>query len=102
MTPHDNRVTRRATPARTTRRVEEPHETREIRGMLRVLSQLGFDLDALLATAGLRRVDVEDPDAVIAPSACAAVFTAAQEERRVPNLALQLAIHTPVGATPLL
>jgi AraC-like DNA-binding protein len=102
MTSHDNRVTRRATPARFTSSVEEPHETREIRGMLRVLSQLGFDLDALLATAGLRRVDVENPDAVIAPSACAAVFTAAQKERRVPNLALQLAIHTPVGTTPLL
>jgi hypothetical protein len=70
--------------------------------MLRVLSQLGYDLDALLANGGLRREDVENPDAVIAPSACAAVFAAAHEERRVPNLALQLAIHTPVGATPLL
>jgi len=105
MTPHDNRVTRRATratPARIASRVEEAHETREIRGMLRVLSQLGYDLDALLAAAGLRRDDVENPDALIAPSACAAVFAAAEKERRVPNLALQLAIHTPVGATPLL
>ena len=51
---------------------------------------------------GLRREDVENPDAVIAPSACAAVFAAAHEERRVPNLPLQLAVHTPVGANPLL
>jgi AraC-like DNA-binding protein len=70
--------------------------------MLRVLPQLGYDLDALLANAGLRREDVENPDAVIAPGACAAVFSAAHKERRVPNLPLQLAIHTPVGATPLL
>jgi AraC-like DNA-binding protein len=70
--------------------------------MLRVLPQLGYDLDALLAKGGLRREDVENPDAVIAPSACAAVFSAAHKERRVPNLPLQLAIHTPVGATPLL
>ncbi len=70
--------------------------------MLRVLPQLGYDLDALLAKGGLRREDVENPDAVIAPSACAAVFSAAHRERRVPNLPLQLAIHTPVGATPLL
>ena len=70
--------------------------------MLRVLPQLGYDLDALLMKGGLRREDVENPDAVIAPSACAAVFAAAHEERRVPNLPLQLAVHTPVGANPLL
>ena len=70
--------------------------------MLRVLEQLGYDLDALLAMAGLRREDVENPDAVISPSACAAVFAAAHRERRVPNLPLQLAVHTPVGTTPLL
>ena len=70
--------------------------------MLRVLAQLGYDLDALLTAAGLRREDVENPDAVIAPSACAAVFAAASRERRVLNLPLQLAVHTPVGSTPLL
>jgi AraC-like DNA-binding protein len=70
--------------------------------MLRVLAQLGFDLDALLAGAGLQREEVENPDTVIAPSACAAVFAAAGQQRRVPNLPLQLALHTPVGTTPLL
>lgn len=101
MTSHDDRVTRRAT-RRSVPPAGEPHDTREVRGMLRVLSQLGYDLDALLAAAGLRREDVENPDSVIAPTACAAVFAAAHEERRVPNLALQLAVRTPVGATPLL
>ena len=70
--------------------------------MLRVLDRLGFDLDALLTSAGLRREDVETPDSYISPIACAAVFARAQQERRVPNLALQLALHTPIGATPLL
>src|SRR5262245_42123409 len=102
MTPRDKRVTLRATPARAPLPAAEPHDTREVRGMLRVLAQLGYDLDALLGAAGLNRQDVEDPDSVIAPSACAAVFTAAQKARRVPNLALQLAVHTPVGTTPLL
>jgi len=78
MTPHDNRVTRRASPWRQTSPVEQAHDSREIRGMLGVLAQLGYDLDALLTAAGLRRDDVESPDAVIAPSACAAVFTAAR------------------------
>ena len=70
--------------------------------MLRVLAQLGYDLDSLLAMAGLQREDVENPDAVISPSACAAVLAAAQRERRVANLPLQLAVHTPIGTTPLL
>jgi len=58
--------------------------------MLRVLAQLGYDLDALLATAGLQREDVENPDTVISPSACDAVFAAAYQERRVPNLSLHM------------
>jgi AraC-like DNA-binding protein len=69
--------------------------------MLPVLDRLGFDLDALLASAGLRREDVAS-DAYIAPAACVSVFTRAHQERRVSNLALQLAVHTPVGTTPLL
>jgi AraC-like DNA-binding protein len=70
--------------------------------MLRTLEQLGYDLDKLLASAGLRRVDVENPDAYLSPRSCAAVFANANQERRVCNLALQLALHTPVGANPLL
>ena len=70
--------------------------------MFRVLSQLGHDLDALLATAGLHRDDIENPDTVISASACAAVFAAAQRQRRVSNLALKLAVRLPVGTTPLL
>src|SRR6266540_925605 len=101
MTPHDNRVTLHATP-RSTRPPAEAHDTRELRGMLSVLAQLGYDLDSLLAMAGLQREDVENPDAVISPSACAAVLAAAQRERRVANLPLQLAVHTPIGTTPLL
>jgi AraC-like DNA-binding protein len=74
----------------------------EVRGMLGVLEQLGYDLDALLASAGLLRRDVEDPDAFLSPIACATVFETAHRERRVSNLALQLALRTPVGANPLL
>src|ERR1700704_6497414 len=76
MTPHDIRVTPRAISARSRRPAAEANDTREVRGMLRVLEQLGYDLDALLATAGLQREDVENPEMVISPSACAAVFAA--------------------------
>ena len=101
MTPHDNSVTRRASRPQTTAD-GDAHDAREVRGMLRVLEQLGYDLDALLASAGLARADVENPDINISPSACAAVFDSARRERRVPNLALQLAQRTPIGTTPLL
>jgi AraC-like DNA-binding protein len=70
--------------------------------MLGTLEQLGYDLDGLLAAAGLQRTDVEDPEAYVSSSACARVFARARQERRVRNLALQLALHTPVGTTPLL
>ena len=102
MTAHDNRMTRRATAGSTRGADGDPHETRELRGMLSVLEQLGYDLDALLATAGLLRQDVENPDVYIPPRVCAGVIAAAVKERRMPNLALQLALNTPVGRTPLL
>jgi AraC-like DNA-binding protein len=102
MTPRDNPVTRRANRSNSADGLQESHDTREVRGMLRALGDLGFDLGALLSSAGLRRSDVENPDAYLPPAACAAVFAAAHAERRVDNLALQLALRTPVGATPLL
>jgi AraC-like DNA-binding protein len=102
MTSHDNRLTSRAIKAAPTSCRGAVDNDREVRGMLRVLEQLGYDLDTLLASTGLRRVDVENPDAYLSPAACAAVFAQAQRERRIPNLALQLALQTPIGATPLL
>jgi AraC-like DNA-binding protein len=102
MTSRDNAVTGGATKTRSVPPSPDAHDAREVRGMLRALEQLGYDLDALLASAGLQRRDVEDPDAFLSPKACAAVFEHAQRERRVSNLALQLAQRTPVGTNPLL
>jgi len=102
MTPRDNAVTGGATTTPSGPRSADTHEGGEVRGMLRVLEQLGYDLDALLASAGLERGDVADPDALLPARACATVFENAHRERRVCNLALQLAQHTPVGANPLL
>ena len=70
--------------------------------MLQTLQRLGYDLDSLLGSVGLRRSDVEDLNASISSRECAAIFAHANEEGRVPNLALQLAINTPVGSNPLL
>ena len=102
MTARDNRVTRRANTGPLPPPTGDLHDVREARGMLRTLEHLGYNLDELLADTGLKRRDVADPDAYISPRACAAVFARACQERRVPNLALQLAMHTPIGANPLL
>jgi len=76
------------------------HDTRELRGMIGTLERIGYDLDPLLASAGLRRQDLENPDSYVAPAACAAVFAGALRQHRVKNLALQLALQTPIGVTP--
>ncbi len=102
MTPRDNVVTGDATKMRSAPPSDDGHEVREVRGMLRVLEELGYDLDALLASAGLQRRDVQDPDAFLSPRACATLFENAHREQRVGNLALQLAQRTPIGANPLL
>jgi len=90
MTPRDNRVTGAATKT-SSAPPDEVHAAGEVRGMLRVLEQLGYDLDTLLASAGLQRRDVSDPDALLPSRACATVFENAHRERRVRNLALELA-----------
>src|SRR5215813_10388849 len=102
MTRHDNQVTQGDRARKTPATNGESHQGGELRGMLRTLERLGYDLDALLAFSGLERKDVEDPSAYISPRACSLLFHRAVKEGLVPNLALQLAIHTPVGSNPLL
>jgi len=96
MTPRANRVASRANP--TSPRTKSTTDAPELRGFLPALEQLGFDVDGLLTAVGLQRADVQDPDVYVAPAACAGVFVRALQERRVRNLALQLALHTPVIA----
>ena len=74
-----------ALPGAATKTLSPPpsadtHDVREVRGMLHGLEQLGYDLDALLASAGLQRRDVEDPDAFLSPKACATVFENAHRD----------------------
>ena len=62
MTPRDNTVTGGATKTLSDPPSADAHDVREVRGMLHALEELGYDLDALLASAGLQRRDVEDPE----------------------------------------
>jgi AraC-like DNA-binding protein len=73
-----------------------------LRAMTDALERLGYDVDRLLAMAGLARSAVQDPDALIPCAAYGVVLCAAQQEHRIVNLPLRMAVVTPIGAFPLL
>ena len=73
----------------------------DLRVFLDGLGRLGHNVDALLAAARLQHVDLENPDARVPCDAYGAVLTRAQHERFTPNLALELARVTPLGAKKL-
>src|SRR5262249_1546479 len=64
--------------------------------------RLGFDAAALLAAAGIREADLANPDARVSCEAMGAVVVGAESQRLVPNIGLELARLTPLGAYPLL
>lgn len=66
------------------------------------LERLGYQVEPLLAIAGLRRSDLADPDARIPSTACSDFFGAAMRERPMKNLGARLAAQTPLGAFPLI
>lgn len=74
----------------------------DLRAMMNAMGRLGYDADMLLASVGLRRADLNDPDARIPCEKYGSILSRAQTERFTPNLALELARLTPVGAYPLL
>jgi hypothetical protein len=73
-----------------------------VSAFVRGFAALGFDVDALLASARVDPDVLRDPDSSIACSQFGAVIGAAYAERRMPNLALHLAAVIPIGAFPLL
>src|SRR5215471_1528248 len=74
----------------------------EARVLLVTLGELGHDVPALLAAARLTGTNFEDPDARLSCEAYGALIACAQQQRFTPNLALEVARRTPLGAYPLL
>jgi len=99
MIPDDNEVAPRATQSG---KAPEPMHSANLRGMFCALERLGYDIDSLLAPFGLTRAELDDPDGRLPARTCAEIFAAIQRERRVKNLALRIAVETPIGAHPLL
>lgn len=99
MIPGDNQVAPRAIQPCA---APEPMHSANLRGMFGALERLGYDIDLLLAPYGFSRVDLDDPDGRLPAQACAEIFAAIKSERRLKNLALCIAVETPIGAYPLL
>jgi AraC-like DNA-binding protein len=74
----------------------------DLRVMIAALGRLGYDGDRLLASVGGMDVDLDDPDARIPCEAFGTLLSCAQRERFTPNIALEIARMTPIGAYPLL
>jgi AraC-like DNA-binding protein len=102
MTARAKSLTARATAPATPpdRRWSMP--ATEIRAFLDALGALHYNVDSLLAASGVRESDLHDPDARVSCEALGQMVSVAQRERVTPNLAIELARVTPVGAYPLL
>jgi len=74
----------------------------DVRAFLEALGRLGHRIDSLLDFSGVRQSDLNDPDARVSCEALGKMVSLAQRERFTPNIALELARLTPVGAYPLL
>jgi len=72
------------------------------RAFLNAFERIGYQLEPLLARARLRIHDLDDPDALLPCETLGALIAGAQQQRFTPNIALELARVTPIGAYPLL
>src|SRR4029450_6540314 len=102
MTAHANSLTARVKHRSAASGSTMTLPAHDLRVFLDGLGRLGYNVDALLAAAGLQHADLENPDARIPCGAYGAVLTRAQQHRFTPNLALELARVTPIGAWPLI
>jgi AraC-like DNA-binding protein len=99
MTEGANRLAARATSPDAGAR---PTPAVQVRAFVDAFERLGYEVDALLDSIGLRRADLDDADRLIPCAAMGALFGRAQQMRPLKNLWTRLAAETPLGAFPLL
>ena len=75
---------------------------RDVKVFVDTLGRLGYDVASLLTSARLRDSDLNDVDARIPCEALGMLITGAQQQRFTPNMGLEVAQMTPLGAYPLL
>jgi AraC-like DNA-binding protein len=101
MTERAKEVTKRATRSGADRGVAQVNPAALVRVFVDALGRLGYDTGSLLADAGVRRSDLDDPDGHITCQATGALLAAATERKPIGNLGVRLAAETPLGAFPL-
>ena len=102
MTARADRLTKRAkSPDRAgSRRSSYPASSARV--FVDALERLHYRMDPLLADAGIRRADLQDPDARIPCAVWGPMFRRALEQRPMKNVGMRLATVTPLGAFPLI
>jgi AraC-like DNA-binding protein len=102
MTARANSLTERATaPVRRAER-EWSMPAAEARTFIKAFECLGYAADELLASAGVPTADATDPDGRVPCEYLGRIVSSAQQQRFTPNLAMELARVTPLGAYPLI
>jgi AraC-like DNA-binding protein len=102
MTPRADRLIKRAKSIDQTGSVRSSQPAEGVRVFVHALEQLNYCMEPLLANAGIRRADLDDPDARIPRTVCGALLSQALEQRPMRNAGMQLATVTPLGAFPLI
>ncbi|PWT88260.1 MAG: hypothetical protein C5B56_09075 [Proteobacteria bacterium] len=102
MTARDNSVTRGVNNLVANAGPRWSMSANDVRSFMQSFERLGYDVDALLAAAGLCGEELNESEARISCEALGAILIRAQQQRFTPNLGVELAKVTPVGAYPLL
>ena len=102
MTARANSLTGRVTSAMPQAPGTWTMPSADFRAFLHALSRLGHDTQSLLASSGVHESELNDPDARVLCEALGTILSRAQRERFTPNIGLELARLTPIGAYPLL
>jgi len=102
MTARADRLTKRAKTPDQAGSVRSSHPASSARVFVDALERLDYCMEPLLANAGIRQADLDDPDARIPCTAWAPMFCRALEQRPMKNAGMRLATVTPIGAFPLI
>ena len=102
MTARADRLTKRAKTSNRAGSVQSSLPASSLRVFVDALERLDYRMEPLLADAGIRRAELEDPDGRVPGTVWAPMFCRALEQRPMKNAGMRLATVTPIGAFPLI
>jgi Arabinose-binding domain of AraC transcription regulator, N-term len=101
MTVRADRLTKRAKTPDSAGSVRSSYPAGSVRVFVHALEGLGCCMEPLLADAGIRRADLDDPDARIPRRVWDPLLCRALAQRPMKNAGVRMATVTPLGAFPL-